>query len=166
MNYAKIRKYDTSNWDGVNTTLFVSGCDFGCPGCFNKEAQDFNYGNEWTREVEDRFISYAKNKHCIGVCILGGEVFQQDPNIIQHLLIRLEREVSKPIHVWTGYTWEDILKDPKKEQLLSYIDTLIDGRFVLSKKDLRLKYRGSSNQRVIDVQKSLRKGKVVEIQEV
>lgn len=165
MKYAKIRRYDTSNWDGINTTIFFSGCTLNCEGCFNKDVQDFNYGEDFTEDVEDLLISYAKDEHSVGVCLLGGEIFQQDLDVMLHLLIRLEREVSKPIHVWTGYTWEDIIKDPKKEQLLTYIDTLVDGPFVLWKKDLRLKYRGSSNQRVIDVQRSLRKGKVIEIKE-
>ena len=165
MKYAKIRKYDTSNWDGINTTLFVSGCRFNCLGCFNKEAQDFNYGHEWTMEVEDLFISYAKVDHSVGVCLLGGEIFQQNLDIILSLVSRIKIEVGKPIHVWTGYLWEDLLKDPRKVRILEYIDTLVDGQFMIDKKDLSLKYRGSSNQRVIDVQRSLVDGRVVEYKE-
>lgn len=163
MRYAKIRKYDTSNWDGINTTLFVSGCRFNCLGCFNKDAQDFNYGEEWTPEVEDLLISYAKDEHSDGVCILGGEIFQQDLELIFKLVERIKKEVDKPIHVWTGYLWEDLLKDPKKAKILEYIDTLVDGQFILSKKDLNLKYRGSSNQRVINVKASLIHGGVIEL---
>lgn len=159
MKYTKIRKYDTSNWDGINTTLFVSGCKFNCLGCFNKEAQDFNYGQEWTRDVEDLFISYAKDSHVVGVCLLGGEIFQQDLDLMFKLVKRIKKEVDKPIHVWTGYLWEDLLKDHKKAKILDYIDTLVDGQFILSKKDLNLKYRGSSNQRVINVKESLNRGK-------
>ena len=163
MNYAKIRKYDASNWDGVNTTLIVSGCTFDCPGCFNKEAQDFSYGKPLTFAVVDKFINYAKNEHVAGVCILGGEPFHQDLDMMYHLLYRVHSEVKKPIHIWTGYLWEELISNKKDLMLLKLCDTLVDGRFILEKKDLSLKYRGSSNQRVIDVQKSLRMNKVVEI---
>ena len=163
MNYAKIIKYDTGNWDGVNTTIFFSGCRFKCPGCFNKCAQDFNYGKKYTEEVEDLLISYAKDKHVVGVCILGGEPFQQDLDILLRLVKRIKKEVGKPIHIWSGYTFETLLGYRQIRPILDYIDTLVDGRFVLAKKDLNLKYRGSSNQRVIDVQASLRAGEIIQI---
>lgn len=149
MNYAKIIKYDTGNWDGINTTIFFSGCDFHCPGCFNKEAQDFNFGKPFTKEVEDLFISYAKSEHVDGVCILGGEPFQQDLDILLNFVKRIKREVQKPIHMWTGYLFEELLKDYKKFDILKYVDTIVDGHFIESEKDLNLKYRGSRNQRVI-----------------
>lgn len=163
MKYAKIRKYDTSNWDGINTTIFFSGCKFNCLGCFNKEAQDFNYGKDFTKEVEDLFISYAKDTHVVGVCLLGGEIFQQDLWLIFKFVERIKKEVNKPVHLWTGYKWEELLKDPKKIMILEYCDTLVDGQFEIEKKDLTLKYRGSSNQRVIDIKKSLIKGDVITI---
>ena len=159
MNYAKIRRYDTSNWDGINTTLFVSGCHFHCEGCFNKEAQDFKYGKEFTSEIEDVLIEFAKDPHVVGVCILGGEPFDQNVLKMLHLLDRIKREVKKPIHVWTGYLIEDLINDNRR-CLLPYIDTLVDGQFMLDKKDLTLKYRGSSNQRVIDVKDYLRRHKI------
>ena len=159
MNYAKIRRYDTSNWDGINTTLFVSGCHFHCEGCFNKEAQDFKYGKEFTSEIEDVLIEFAKDPHVVGVCILGGEPFDQNVLKMLHLLDRIKKEVKKPIHVWTGYLIEDLINDNRR-CLLSYIDTLVDGQFMLDKKDLTLKYRGSSNQRVIDVKDYLRRYKI------
>ncbi len=159
MNYAKIRRYDTSNWDGINTTLFVSGCHFHCEGCFNKEAQDFKYGKEFTSEIEDVLIEFAKDPHVVGVCILGGEPFDQNVLKMLHLLDRIKREVKKPIHVWTGYLIEDLINDNRR-CLLPYIDTLVDGQFMLDKKDLTLKYRGSSNQRVIDVKDYLRRYKI------
>lgn len=163
MKYAQIRKYDTSNWDGINTTIFFSGCKFGCPGCFNKDAQDFNYGLDYDLDVENLFISYAKDEHSVGVCILGGEPFQQDLDILLRLVKRIKEEVNKPIHIWTGYIFEELIKDEKKRNILNYIDTLVDGQFILAKKDLNLKFRGSSNQRVIDVQKSLKEGKIVRL---
>ena len=165
MNYAKIIKYDTGNWDGVNTTIFFSGCRFKCPGCFNKCAQDFNYGKKYTQETEDLLISYAKDEHVVGVCILGGEPFQQDIDILLRLVVRIAVEVDKPIHVWSGYTFEELFADEQKQAVLWFIDTLVDGRFIQDKKDLSLKYRGSSNQRVIDVQASLLARKIIQIKE-
>ena len=162
MRYAKIRKYDVSNFKGINSTLFVSGCNFHCKGCFNKEAQSFEYGNEFTKEVEDLFISYIKDKHVEGVNLLGGEIFQQDLDVILNLVKRIKNETNKPIYAWTGYLFEDLLKDRKKVEILKYIDIVIDGKFEMDNKDLTLKFRGSSNQKVIDVKESLRQGVIIE----
>lgn len=165
MNYTKMMKYDTSNWDGITATIFFSGCKFHCPGCFNKEAWDFNYGQPFDKKAEDLFISYAKNPHVTGVCLLGGEVFQQDLDRILDLVIRIKREVRKPIHVWSGYTYEELMADEKKMVILCHIDTLVDGPFIFKQKDLRLKYRGSLNQRVIDVPASMQTGQIVLIED-
>ena len=165
MNYTKMMKYDTSNWDGITATIFFSGCKFHCPGCFNQEAWDFNHGQPFDKKAEDLFISYAKNPHVTGVCLLGGEVFQQDLDRILDLVIRIKREVRKPIHVWSGYTYEELMADEKKMVILCYIDTLVDGPFIFKQKDLRLKHRGSSNQRVIDVQASMQTGQIVLIED-
>ena len=165
MNYTKMMKYDTSNWDGITATIFFSGCKFHCPGCFNQEAWDFNHGQPFDKKAEDLFISYAKNPHVTGVCLLGGEVFQQDLDRILDLVIRIKREVRKPIHVWSGYTYEEIMADEKKMVILCHVDTLVDGPFIFKQKDLRLKHRGSLNQRVIDVQASMKSGQVVLIED-
>ena len=165
MNYTKMMKYDTSNWDGITSTIFFSGCKFHCPGCFNQEAWDFNHGQPFDKKAEDLFISYAKNPHVTGVCLLGGEVFQQDLDRILDLVIRIKREVRKPIHVWSGYTYEELMADEKKMVILCHIDTLVDGPFIFKQKDLRLKHRGSSNQRVIDVQASMQSGQIVLIED-
>ena len=165
MNYTKMMKYDTSNWDGITATIFFSGCKFHCPGCFNQEAWDFNHGQLFDKKAEDLFISYAKNPHVTGVCLLGGEVFQQDLDRILDLVIRIKREVRKPIHVWSGYTYEEIMSDEKKMVILCHVDTLVDGPFIFKQKDLRLKHRGSSNQRVIDVQASMQTGQIVLIED-
>ena len=165
MNYTKMMKYDTSNWDGITATIFFSGCKFHCPGCFNQEAWDFNYGQPFDKKAEDLLISYAKNPHVTGVCLLGGEVFQQDLDRILDLVIRIKREVRKPIHAWSGYTYEEIMADEKKMVILCHIDTLVDGPFIFKQKDLRLKHRGSSNQRVIDVQASMQTGQIVLIED-
>ena len=165
MNYTKMMKYDTSNWDGITATIFFSGCKFHCPGCFNQEAWDFKCGEPFDKKAEDLFISYAKNPHVTGVCLLGGEVFQQDLDRILDLVIRIKREVRKPIHVWSGYTYEEIMADEKKMVILCHVDTLVDGPFIFKQKDLRLKHRGSSNQRVIDVQASMQTGRIVLIED-
>ena len=165
MNYSKMLKYDASNWDGITATIFFSGCRFRCPGCFNSELWDFKCGQPFDKKAKKQFISYAKNPHVDGVCLLGGEVFQQDLDEILDLVIQLNREVKKPIHVWSGYTFEELMADEKSMVILHYIDTLVDGPFIFAKKDLTLKYRGSSNQRVIDVKRSLETGKVVMIDE-
>lgn len=156
MNYSKIIDFDATNWSGINTTIFFSGCTFGCPGCFNKDIWSFNSGAPFTKEVMDNFITKANNKHISGVCILGGEPFQQDLDILLEFVVRLKKEVGKPIHIWSGYLYEDIISDDKKFRILQLVDTLVDGQFKMDKKDLNLRYRGSSNQRVIDVQKSLK----------
>ena len=162
MKYAKIRKYDISNAPGICTTLFVSGCTHDCDGCFNKEQQDFNYGNEFTKEIEDEFIEYVKSKQVKGVNILGGEPMQQlMDNTLLNLLKRIKKETNKPIWLWSGYTYEEIISNSRRLELLEEVDVLIDGKFEISKRDLMLKYRGSSNQRIIDVKKSLEAKEVV-----
>ena len=148
MRYAKLLRYDAGNWDGIQTTIWFSGCTLKCKGCFNKVCQDFDYGSEYTEKVEDRLIQYAKDDKVDGVCILGGEPFDQDLEVLLRLVKRITNEVQKPIHLWTGYLMEDLMKDPLKKKILSYVATVVDGPFILEKKDLTLKYRGSSNQRV------------------
>ena len=161
MNYADLRKYDTANGSGIGTTIFVSGCNFHCPNCFNRAAWNFNYGQPFTKTVEDKLIDYAKDVHVNHVSLLGGEIFHQDLNIILHLVKRIKEEVNKPIYVWTGFTWEELLKDDRKIEILKYIDVLTDGRFEQDKKDMNLLYKGSSNQIEISVQESLKEGRIV-----
>ena len=163
MNYAKIVKYDTINWEGINAAIFVSGCMFNCPGCFNKEAQAYNYGDKLTEQTLTDFIIHCQDPKVKGINILGGDLFWQDMIEAFDFLFRLYTEVKKPIRVWTGFTYEEIYKDKTRRPLLAMIDFLIDGRFEIDKKDLNLLYRGSSNQRVIDVQDSLRLGEIVTI---
>lgn len=156
MNYAKIRKFDVSNGPGIRTTLFVSGCTHNCKGCFNKEQQNFNYGNKWTKETEDEFLGYVKGENITGVNILGGEPLDQlmDDSLL-NLLRRIKAETNKSIWLWSGYLFEDIMVHEKRKEFLNYIDVLIDGEFILEQRDIKLKYRGSGNQRVIDVKEGL-----------
>lgn len=164
MNYSQIRKFDVTNGPNIRTTLFVSGCKNNCEGCFNKEQQDFDYGNRWTKEIEDNFISYVKNSNVKGVSILGGEPMEQimDNDLI-NLLSRIKAETGKSIWLWSGYTFEEIMKDNKKLEILRLIDVLVDGRFEIEKRNIKLKYKGSENQRVIDVKKSIEKKEIVVI---
>lgn len=165
MKYAKIRKLDVTNGPGIRTTLFVSGCTHNCKDCFNKEQQDFNYGEEFTKEIEDEFIEYTKARQVKGVNILGGEPMQQvKDNTLLNLLKRIRIETNKPIWLWSGYTLEEILRDEKRLEILKEVDVLIDGRFEADKRDIMLKYRGSSNQRVIDVKRTLKEDRVIELE--
>ncbi|MGL5415111.1 MAG: anaerobic ribonucleoside-triphosphate reductase activating protein [Clostridium sp.] len=164
MNYAQIRKFDVTNGPGVRTTLFVSGCTHKCKGCFNDVQQDFNYGNKFTKETEENFIKAASNPQIKGVSILGGEPMQQTyDDTLLTLLKRLNKDVKKPLWMWSGCTFEDILKDPRRVKLLKEVDVLVDGQFQLDKRDLGLKYRGSKNQRIIDVKASLEAKEPIEL---
>lgn len=160
MNYAQMRQFDVANGVGIRSTLFVSGCSFHCPGCFNEEYQDFQYGIPWTKESEDQFISYLQHPRNDGASILGGEPFQQDIIVLDSLLQRIKKETGKSIWVWTGYRFEDLL-NTRIRLVLEYIDVIVDGQFIESLRDMRLQFRGSSNQRIIDVQKSLESEEVV-----
>ena len=162
MRYEKIRKFDVSNAPGVRSTLFVTGCTHDCKGCFNKELQDFGAGEVWTQEDEDNFISYVKNDNVVGVNILGGEPMQQVmDDCLPNLLKRVKEETGKSIWLWSGYLLEQILEDEKRRKILEYVDVLVDGRFEIDKRNINLKYRGSENQRVIDVKKTLMSDSVV-----
>lgn len=161
MNYANIRKLDIANGPGIGSTLFVSGCHFNCKGCFNKEAQSFDYGKPFTKEVEDEFISYLQHPQVVVANLLGGEVLHQDEEVILHLVKRIKEETNVQIWLWTGYTFEQLSMFPEKMEIIKHIDVLVDGKFELELRDLSLKYRGSSNQRVIDIQSTLKTGNLV-----
>ena len=162
MRYEKIRKFDVSNAPGVRSTLFVTGWTHNCKGCFNKELQDFEAGKVWTQEDEDNFISYVKNDNVVGVNILGGEPMQQVmDDCLPNLLKRIKEETGKNIWLWSGYLLEEILENEKRKNILQYVDVLVDGRFDIGKRNINLKYRGSENQRVIDVKKTLISNSVV-----
>ena len=162
MRYAQLRRYDISNGPNIRATLFVSGCTHNCKGCFNKDYQDFNYGKEWTSITETVFLHYVKDPKVKGVNILGGEPLQQTmDNSLADLLAKIKENTNKPIWLWTGYKLEDVINNTKIMNILQYVDVLIDGKFEEDKKDLNLKFRGSSNQRIIDVPNSLKVHKVI-----
>ncbi|MDU6031355.1 anaerobic ribonucleoside-triphosphate reductase activating protein [Peptoniphilus sp.] len=160
MNFAQIRKYDVANGPGIRTTIFVTGCTHKCPNCFNEEYQDFNFGNPWTRKETDEVIEDLKLDEVKGLTVLGGEPFQNEVDLLQ-VLRDIKKEVQKGIWIFSGYTYEEILKDKDKKKLLEECDVLVDGRFVEALKDLSLRFRGSSNQRIIDIKKSLEANEVV-----
>lgn len=160
MNFAQIRKYDVANGPGIRTTIFVTGCTHKCHNCFNEEYQDFDFGDPWTQRETDEVIKDLKLDEVRGLTILGGEPFQNEVDLLE-VLRDIKKEVQKDIWIFSGYTYEEILKDDNKKKLLEECDVLVDGRFVEALKDLNLRFRGSSNQRIIDVQKSLDENKVV-----
>ena len=160
MNFAQIRKYDVANGPGIRTTIFVTGCTHKCHNCFNEDYQDFDFGDPWTPKETDEVIEDLKLDEVKGLTILGGEPFQNEVDLLQ-VLRDIKKEVQKDIWIFSGYTYEEILKDEDKKKLLEECDVLVDGRFVEALKDLSLRFRGSSNQRIIDVQKSLESNEVV-----
>ena len=169
MNYAVIKNCDIANGPGVRVSLFVSGCTHRCPGCFNAEAWDFDYGTPFTQETIDKILEMMKPSHIKGLPLLGGEPFepQNQPEIVK--LLRQLKTVYPEKSVWafSGYLFdEDILAGRLgpweiTKEYLNYLDVLVDGPFVMEKKDLNLRFRGSSNQRLIDVPASLRDNRVV-----
>ena len=159
MHYNRIRKMDISNGPGIRVSIFFQGCPFHCENCFNKETWDFVLGKEFTNEVIDHILELANKSHITGLSILGGEPMH--PINIQgtkELSKKFkEKYPNKNIWCWTGYLYEDI----KDETVLNYIDVLIDGQFKQSEFDPNLKWRGSKNQRIIDIKKTKENGKLI-----
>lgn len=169
MNYATIKTHDVANGEGIRISLFVSGCTHHCKGCFNKEAWDFEYGTLYTKETEQYIIDALSPSYISGLSLLGGEPFEpQNQTTVLSLIKRVRQEYpEKDIWCYTGYDFEDdILSGRLKDQsitaqMIKNIDILVDGKFIEEKKSLNLRFRGSSNQRIIDVKKSLEEGKTV-----
>ncbi|HJA94966.1 MAG TPA: anaerobic ribonucleoside-triphosphate reductase activating protein [Firmicutes bacterium] len=169
MNYAEIKKTDIANGEGVRVSLFVSGCRRGCKNCFNKIAWDFGYGKPFTEEVEEEIIAALSPSYIAGLTLLGGDPMEPEN---QRALLPFVKKVrarlpQKNIWCYTGYTFRDgAIEEPQANcevtrELISLIDVLVDGRFEESLKDIRLKFRGSSNQRVIDVKRSISENNIV-----
>jgi len=154
MNYANIKYNDIANGYGVRTSLFVSGCRNNCPNCFNKDAQNFKYGNPFTDEVADNIIESVKESHYKGITILGGEPMEPENASELIKFVRKFREVygdTKDIWLFTGYIYEDLLLyDDDRTRLAEAVDIIVDGPFIEAKKSIILQFRGSSNQRIID----------------
>lgn len=168
MNYANIKRTDVANGPGIRVSLFVSGCTHGCRGCFNKEAWDFHYGEEYTALVEEEILRLLAPDYIRGLSVLGGEPMEpQNREAVLGLLRKVrQRYPQKDIWCYTGYDYEkDILSWAQQQEavreLLSLIDVLVDGEFVEERKNLRLAFQGSENQRLIDVKESGRQKKTV-----
>lgn len=169
MNYATIKNCDIANGPGVRISLFVSGCTHRCKGCFNEVAWDFDYGQPFTQETIEEILNMLAPPHIAGITLLGGEPFEpQNQPALLDLLRQIKAKMpEKSIWAFSGYLFEkDILAGrlgPKEitQEFVSYLDVLVDGPFILEKKDLKLRFRGSSNQRLIDVKASLQTGTTV-----
>lgn len=169
MNYATIKDCDIANGPGVRISLFVSGCTHHCPGCFNEVAWDFGYGEPFTKEVEDRILAMMAPRYIKGLTLLGGEPFEpQNQGPIVSFLRRVKALYpDKSIWAFSGYLFDRDIQPgrlgPKEitDEFLSYLDVLVDGPFIQAQKDLSLRFRGSRNQRLIDVPKTLASGEIV-----
>ena len=166
MNYSQLIACDTANGEGVRTSLFVSGCTNHCPGCFNQEAQDFNYGKLYTQDTENILLDCIKQPYISGLSILGGDpLCQNDMGLITlNFLAHKVHSLGKTVWLWTGFKWEDFNFTNNfslQSLLLSACDVVVDGPFIEAEKDLSLAFRGSRNQRIIDVRKTLGKGEII-----
>lgn len=169
MNYATIKNCDIANGPGVRVSLFVSGCTRKCKDCFNREAWDFHYGQPFTQETIDRILEYLAPAYIRGLTVLGGEPFepQNQPGVLELLRQVQQKYPEKSIWAFSGYTLDGHILAKKlgpwevTEELLSYLDVLVDGPFLAEEKDLTLRFRGSRNQRLIDVKKTLSTGQIV-----
>lgn len=149
--------------EGVRCSLYVSGCPFRCPGCFNQAAQNFKYGKPYTEELEKQILMDLAHDYVQGLTLLGGEPFLNTPVCLPLVKkVRATFGMNKDIWAWSGYTFEQLMQDTEdKQQLLNEIDVLVDGQFVEAERDLNLRFRGSRNQRIIDVPASLKAGYVI-----
>ncbi|HBM99451.1 MAG TPA: anaerobic ribonucleoside-triphosphate reductase activating protein [Ruminococcus sp.] len=168
MNYGEIKSFDIANGEGVRVSLFVSGCTHHCKNCFNKETWDFNFGKPFTKEVEDSIIDMLSSDYIDGFSLLGGEPFEpQNQRVLTPFLKRIKENFpNKSIWCYTGYLFDDELLSESRarcectDEMLSLIDVLVDGEFVQDLYNITLAFRGSENQRIIDVQKSLETGEI------
>ena len=168
MNYADIKRIDVANGEGVRVSVFVSGCNHHCKGCFN--AWDFNYGNKFTEKQEEEVLNDLNHDYISGLTLLGGEPLEpaNQEGLLPLVKKAKEKFPDKKIWCYTGFDFEkDVVGKMAKQsdttkELLKYIDVVVDGKFEEDKKDLKLKFRGSSNQRILDVQESLKENKPVE----
>ena len=170
MNYADIKRIDVANGEGVRVSVFVSGCNHHCKGCFNECAWDFNYGNKFTEKQEEEVLKDLDHDYISGLSLLGGEPLEpaNQEGLLPLVKKAKEKFPDKKIWCYTGFDFEkDVVGKMAKQsettkELLKYIDVVVDGKFEEDKKDLKLKFRGSSNQRILDVQESLKENKPVE----
>ena len=166
MNYADIRPIDVANGPGVRVSLFVSGCTHACPGCFNPEAWDFQYGRPFTRAEAEQVLQALARPYIKGFSLLGGEpLHPRNQSAVLELVKQVRaRFPDKDIWCYTGYLYEELAAGrvgPLDRELLHELDVLVDGPFLLEQKDIRLRFRGSANQRILDVPRSLAAGEAL-----
>lgn len=165
MNYMSIMEQDIVNAPGIHTVIWVSGCHHRCPGCFNSNAWDFNAGNEFTESAKQYILNNVGEDICDGLVVLGGEpLADNNKEDVTNLILECKHKYpSKNIWVYTGYTYEELLErnDTTINTCLNHIDVLVDGRFEEDKKSHSLKYRGSSNQRIIDIPKTINSDNII-----
>ena len=168
MNYATIKNCDIANGPGVRVSLFVSGCTHRCEGCFNEVAWDFSYGEPFTDAVENELLEALSPDFIAGITLLGGEPFEPENQRALLPFLKRVREAFPQKTVWcySGYTLEQLQGESRArcevtDEMLSILDVLVDGRFVLAKKNIRLRFRGSENQRLIDMNKTREAGEIV-----
>ena len=168
MHYAEVKYFDVANGPGIRVSLFVSGCPHACPGCFNEIAWNYEYGEKYTEEVEEKILKAVSKAEIQGLSLLGGEpLYPANLRALLPLLRKMkERLPKKDIWCYSGYTYEELLSregEEKKEleELFSYLTVLVDGRFIESEKDITLLFRGSKNQMLILVEESRRRGEVI-----
>ena len=161
MKYAQIREMDVTNGNGIGVALFTQGCPYHCKNCFNPETWDFNKGTDWTKETENKIIELLKPEYITRLTILGGEpLIERNIEPLTALLKRVKSVYpDKQVWLYTGGDFEVL--EGLYEEIFQYIDVLIDGRYIDDLRDYKLKWRGSSNQRIIDVQKSLKEGEII-----
>lgn len=172
MNYAQIKSMDISNGEGIGIALFVQGCHFHCKNCFNIDTWDFAKGNNWTDEIEKKFLDLANREYIKRISILGGEPLA-DENLkdVYDLIMKIKKKFNdKIIWLYTGYTWESVFNSKKsnvlcdiRKKIILNCNIIVDGKYDENLKSLNLKFRGSANQRVIDVSKSKKLNKIVTI---
>ncbi|MBS5384222.1 MAG: anaerobic ribonucleoside-triphosphate reductase activating protein [Acutalibacteraceae bacterium] len=168
MNYGAIKKCDIANGVGVRTVLFVSGCTHHCKGCFQPETWNFDYGERYTNETEDEIIESLRPDYVDGITLLGGEPFEpENQRELVKLLRRIKKELpQKTVWSFSGFTYEELTGDSRAvcevtNEMLSMLDVLVDGEFVEAKRNISLRFRGSENQRLIDMNKTRKEGKIV-----
>jgi anaerobic ribonucleoside-triphosphate reductase activating protein len=158
MHYSNLKPHDIANGVGVRVSLFISGCEHACPGCFNPQAWQFSFGQPFTEDTVQEVLQLLRPAHIRGLTLLGGEpLHPRNRNTVLELVQRVRRELpDKDIWCYTGYLFEhELLPDPAVHPLLAQIDVLVDGRFNQARKSLRTRFRGSDNQRVLDCKQSL-----------
>ena len=160
MNYAQIRKYDIANGPGVRTTIFLTGCTLNCKNCFNKEYQNFHFGKVFDEKAFDEVMDCLSDANISGLSVLGGEPFDNLAGL-KEFITKVRANSEKDIWVYSGYTFEELLEKDGAMDVLKNIDVLVDGRFVEDLKDLKLKFRGSSNQRIIDMKRTLEEDRIL-----